>query len=135
MSEAPQKMVDIVSKYVWEFILTEFVARHSDAYDIRDTFSDTYTVFTMGSNPINVSLSGYLPLYQGSDKRLDFMYAYYNVLRGTMAKHYGVFTYFQIVDLLLAVDIQTFSIQQSSSLADMIPFSMTGVASTYYDNR
>ena len=131
VKDRPLQVTEIMNRDSWEFILTDYNEIHSDAHDLRDTFSDTYTVFTMGANPVQVTISGILPFYKGSDHRIDFIYLYHTVLRGTMASKYGVFAYFDLPGTHVALDVQSFMISQSTTPSDAIMFTLTGVASSY----
>lgn len=127
----PQEVTDLVNDTLpWEFILTSFNEVHNDSYDLHNTLADSYTVHTMGAMPIQITMSGYLPLTQGCDRRLDFMYLYANVLRGPMAHKYAIDIIFDFCNSEFdrIINIQTFTTTQSSNMDDMVQFSLTGVA-------
>ena len=124
------KVQKILDGNTWRFILTDYNENTSEGYDLRDTMSDTYTVMATGSNPTQVTLTGFLPLYKGTDLRLDFLFMYHVALRGSMAQKYGIYAFLSLgTGVANIINIQSFSVQQDANMQDMVPFTLTGVAS------
>lgn len=78
---------DIVSP-IWSILVTQYQEQHSEGYQVYNSFADSNMVFVTGAMPLNITISGFLPVNRSYNSKLDFLAFYRFFLRGSQTRIY-----------------------------------------------
>lgn len=127
----PSSYIQKLEEGFWEFTLSTHTENHSEGKSQRRVLSDTNITYSTGAMPINHNVTGYLNLMDESDHRLDFLYYYHNVLRGTMCSRLGLQCVLVIRDTVTRLSLTSLVLNTSARLQDKVTFTLTGIGQAY----
>jgi hypothetical protein len=124
-------MARLESDGFWELIITSYNEQHAEAYQVAEVLSDTYAAFAFGAVPVQISISGVLPMTRKEDYRLDFLKMYDSLLRGTRAQELKIHIHFFIVGTYMLLKILGINISNQADAQDYVPIELSGVGFMY----
>lgn len=129
----------LITNYVWHLFVTDYVESHKEGHFVYNSFSDTNVGFSTGALPIQVTISGFLPLNPQYNSKLDFMSMYRLFLRGSQTKVYNVYTnkfykipmVFQLKKTFLKLNLTNLTLNTSVEMPDFEHVTISGIGYNY----
>ena len=121
----------LVDTGFWELIITDIQETHMDASAVNPVFADTMIATAMGARPIGMSISGFLSMTQTQDHRMDFLYLYHNVLRGSISGGNSLPVMLSVKDTTCRIYITGITLNTNANIQDHVAVTITGIACDY----
>ena len=115
----------------WEMVISEFSEEHAEKYALHDTHSHTYLMHAMGSQPINVHISGYLASGRDVDHRVQFLKRYFEEFTPRVTDRPNYDLQVVIKHTTFNMLITQMSVNESNELEDFTSISIEGLAFNY----
>lgn len=117
--------------WFWQYILNNITENHIEGHALKNTLADTFSVYTMGAQPIQISMNGYLQTTMDMDHRVDFLNIYHNKIRGTNLEKNRLEMVFVLKDTTMRLRIRNINVGNSSQISDMTRLAINGIGYKY----
>ena len=123
---------DLYRGVMWHVLITNYMEQHAEGNYIHDAFEDVFTAFSMGSMPIQVMITGYVPNNPDYNCKLDFI-TYFNLfLRGTSQNKYKIPIIFNLHNVYMHLRLQSLEMVTDPAIPDFTAVNITGVGYKYH---
>lgn len=115
----------------WEMLIQSSQESHAESLQVLNVLSDGFVSFSLGPNPIQITITGYLFTTREEDSRSDLQYLYQNAMRGSAQRGLNIPLIYSIKNSVMRLYPLDLSLGVASEGQDRVDFTMTAVASNY----
>ena len=135
-------MEDVLNP-IWHILVTNYSENHKESHFIYNSYTDTNVLFTMGAMPIEINISGFVPVNPDYNVKLDFLAFYRFFLRGTNTRLYSQETDdfyklpvgFTIGNTFMHLNITNLNIETTPDIPDFELINVSGIGYYYGNNQ
>lgn len=115
----------------WQYIITSYHEEHKERCCIHNTLSNSVSVFSLGANPVQVSLEGLMLMDGSTDHLAQFFELYVKLFRAKRLRMDARILDFHLKDTSFYLLIDSLSVRHTTEIEGYALVSMQGVAWHY----
>lgn len=115
----------------WQLIITSMNEEHGERFSVQNALSNSVSVFSLGANPIKVTIEGLMLMDGTTDHMAQFFELYVKMLRAKRLKEDGRVLEFHLKDTSFRLLIDSITVRHSTDIDGYASVTLQGVAYHY----